>query len=60
MGQLIELTAADGHRFSAWKAMPEGPPRGGLVVIQESFGMTGQMKPCAEKFAAPPFGSIVG
>ncbi len=59
MGQLIELTAADGHRFSAWKARPEGPPRGGLVVIQEIFGMTGQMQRCAEHFAAAGYAAIL-
>jgi len=59
MGQLIELTAADGHRFSAWKATPAGPPRGGLVVIQEIFGLTEQMKRCADRFAADGYATIL-
>jgi carboxymethylenebutenolidase len=38
MGTTIELTAADGHRFAAYRAEPAGKPRGALVVIQEIFG----------------------
>jgi carboxymethylenebutenolidase len=51
MGQMIELAAADGHRFAAWQATPKSRPRGGLVVIQEIFGITEQMKRCADRFA---------
>lgn len=34
MGTTLELTAADGHRFAAYRADPPGKPRGSLVVIQ--------------------------
>lgn len=51
MSESIELAAADGHRFAAWRAVPSGKPRGGVVVIQEIFGVTGQMKRCAQRFA---------
>jgi carboxymethylenebutenolidase len=51
MSEEIELTAADGHRFTAWRAAPRGQPRGGVVVIQEIFGITEQMKRCAQRFA---------
>ena len=33
MGQMINLTAEDGHRLSAYRAAPSGPPKGGLVVV---------------------------
>lgn len=59
MGELIELTAADGHRFAAWKAMPSGQPRGGLVVIQEIFGMTEQMKRCTDRFTEAGYAAIL-
>ena len=39
----IELTAADGHRLSAWRSGPEDA-RHGLVVIQEIFGVNAHMK----------------
>ncbi|MEO8444261.1 MAG: dienelactone hydrolase family protein [Gammaproteobacteria bacterium] len=59
MGTLIELTAADGHKLAAWKAMPAGKPKGGLVIIQEIFGMTEQMKRCTERFAAAGYVAIL-
>jgi carboxymethylenebutenolidase len=59
MGELIQLTAADGHSFAAWRADPEGPPKGGVVVIQEIFGLTEQMKRCTERFAAAGYAAIL-
>ena len=52
MGRMVELTAADGHRLQVYRASPEGQPRGGLVMIQEIFGMTEQMQRCADRYAA--------
>ena len=51
MGQMISLTAADGHTFDAYKAEPSGTPKGGLVVIQEIFGINGQIRRTADYFA---------
>src|SRR5262245_14525918 len=59
MIEAIELTAADGHRLSAWKATPAGRPKGGVVVIQEIFGVTEQMKRCTEQFAAAGYLAIL-
>jgi carboxymethylenebutenolidase len=39
MGKMIELIATDGFRLSAYRAEPEGDPRGGVVVAQEIFGV---------------------
>ncbi|UCG71257.1 MAG: dienelactone hydrolase family protein [Chromatiales bacterium] len=51
MGENIQLTAADGHRFDAYQATPDGNPRGGLVVIQEVFGLTDHIKRVTDRFA---------
>jgi carboxymethylenebutenolidase len=59
MGEMIELTAADGHRLAAWKAAPQGKPRGGLVIIQEIFGITEQMKRCTDRFAEAGYLAIL-
>ena len=40
MGTNLDLTASDGHVLAAYLALPESKPRGGLVVIQEAFGVT--------------------
>ena len=52
MGTLITLTAKDGHRFGAYEAKPSGKPRGGLVVIQEIFGVNPHIRWVADGYAA--------
>ena len=52
MGQTITLTAADGHELEAYRADPEGAPTGGLVVVQEIFGVNGHIRDVCEGFAA--------
>jgi carboxymethylenebutenolidase len=52
MGHRVQLTAADGHVFTAYLAEPAGKPRGGIVVIQEIFGVTRHIRDVAEQYAA--------
>lgn len=52
MGQQITLTSADGQQVSAYRADPAGTPRGGLVLVQEIFGVNGHIRSVADKFAA--------
>lgn len=49
---MTELTAADGHRLDAWIAPAQGARRGGLVILQEIFGITEQLKSVAGRYAA--------
>ena len=58
MGQMIELTAADGHSFGAYRADPVGTPKGGLVVIQEIFGVNSHMRSVADRFAGEGYSVI--
>ena len=57
MGERIELTAADGHRFSAWKDGPAGA-RNGLVVAQEIFGVNNHMRNACAAFAAAGYAVV--
>lgn len=52
MGEFITLTADDGHTFDCYKADPTGAPKGGLVVIQEIFGVNSHMREVADSYAA--------
>jgi carboxymethylenebutenolidase len=52
MGQLINLTAADGFTFPAYVAQPAGQPKGGLVVLQEIFGVNAHIRAVADGYAA--------
>jgi len=58
MSEMINLTAEDGFRLSAYKATPSGTPRGGLVVIQEIFGVNSHIKKVADGFAADGYAVI--
>ena len=58
MGNHTELTAADGHRLSAYMAEPKSRPLGGMVVIQEIFGVTRHIRAVADQYAAAGFLAI--
>lgn len=58
MGKMIELTAPDGHKLAAYRADPAGKPRGGIVVIQEIFGVNSHIKQVADGFAADGYLAI--
>jgi carboxymethylenebutenolidase len=58
MGEMLTLTAADGHRLSAYRATPTGKPRGALVVIQEIFGVNSHIKNVTDGFAADGYVAI--
>ena len=55
MGTQVELTATDGHRLAAYLAEPKAAPRGGIVVIQEIFGVTRHIRAVADQYAAAGF-----
>ncbi len=52
MGQFIDLQAADGFQFPAYVAQPAGQPRGGVVVLQEIFGVNSHIRAVADGYAA--------
>ena len=52
MGTFVELTAADGHRLAAYRCEPLGKPRGGLVIVQEIFGVNSHIRAVADGYAA--------
>lgn len=52
MGQMIELKSADGTTFSAYVAEPTGKAKGGLVVLQEIFGVNSHIRSVADGYAA--------
>ncbi len=52
MGQTIELTATDGMKISAYRTDTAGKPRGGLVMIQEIWGVNDHNRKVADGYAA--------
>ncbi len=58
MGTWIELKAADGHGFKAYRAAPEGKPRGGIVLLQEIFGVNSHIRALVDDFAAQGYDTV--
>lgn len=58
MGETIRLTAADGVTISAYRARPKGDPKGGVVVVQEIFGVNDHIRAVADGFAADGYEAI--
>ncbi len=52
-GTMVSLTAADGHEFKAYETGPADgvPVKGGLVLVQEIFGVTDHIKQLCDSFA---------
>lgn len=58
MGTHISLTASDGFKLGAYRADPAGKPKGGLVVIQEIFGVNHHIRSVCDRFAAQGYAAV--
>jgi carboxymethylenebutenolidase len=58
MATTIELTAKDGHQLSAYRADPAGKPRGGVLVIQEIFGVNAHIRSLCDDYAKQGYVAI--
>ncbi len=58
MGHNVDLTASDGHLLAAYLAESAGKPRGGIVVIQEIFGVTRHIRDVVDQYAAAGYLAI--
>jgi len=52
MGELIEITATDGHSLSAYQAKPQGSVSGALVIVQEIFGVNEHIRKVCDAYAS--------
>jgi carboxymethylenebutenolidase len=53
----ISLTAADGHRLTAYRAGPQNAARA-LVVVQEIFGVNRHIRAVCDRFAAEGYAVV--
>ncbi len=54
----IKLTASDGHELDAFYLAPEGTPRGGVVVLQEIFGVNDHIRAIVAMYAGSGYAAI--
>jgi carboxymethylenebutenolidase len=59
VGDTVRLTSPrDGFEFGAWRSAPRDARRGGLVLIQEIFGVTAHIRDLADGFAADGYETL--
>jgi carboxymethylenebutenolidase len=58
MGHWIELRPEGAGPIRAWRADPEGRPRGAIVVIQEIFGVNAHIRAVTDRFAVDDYLAI--
>lgn len=51
MGQTIQLAASDGHKLGGYRAEPQGEAKGGVVIVQEIFGVNGHIRHVCDSYA---------
>jgi carboxymethylenebutenolidase len=58
LGKTVQGTAADGHGFSMYRADPAGDARGGLVIVQEIFGVNSHIRAVCDDYAAQGYVAV--
>ena len=58
MGQQINIPTTRTQCIGAYVAQPQGKPKGGIVVIQEIFGVNAHMRSVADRFAEAGYPAI--
>ncbi len=51
MGEMTRMTMSDGAEIAVYRAIPEGERRGGVVLVQEIFGLTEHIREMADEYA---------
>ena len=51
MGQMIRMTMSDGAEITVYHAQAKGERRGGLVLVQEIFGVTDHIRELCDEYA---------
>jgi carboxymethylenebutenolidase len=46
------------HRIGAYLAKPNGRPKGGIVVVQEIFGVTSHIRDVTDRFARAGYTAV--
>lgn len=50
-GQMIRMTMSDGAEIGVYHVVPKGPRRGGLLLVQEIFGVTEHIREQCDLYA---------
>jgi carboxymethylenebutenolidase len=51
LGKHLSLTTTDQHKLGAYRADPAGAPKGGMIVVQEIFGVNRHIRAVCDRLA---------
>ena len=57
-GSMIRVKSRDGFELDAYHVKAEGPRKGGVIVIQEIFGLSDHIKEMTDRFGAAGYEAI--
>ncbi len=57
-GEMIRVKSRDGFEFDAYHVKAQGSRKGGVIVVQEIFGLSDHIKEMAERFGAEGYEAI--
>lgn len=57
-GESVKLEATDGHGLDAYQSIPSGNVRGGVVIIQEIFGVNHHIRAVVDQYASAGYAAI--
>ena len=58
MGKQFQLTTSDKHQLGAYRADPQGTPKGGMVVVQEIFGVNHHIRAVCDRLAGLGYAAV--
>lgn len=58
MGKQFSLTSSDKFQLGAYRADPSGPSKGGIVVIQEIFGVNHHIRAVCDRLAGEGYTAV--
>src|SRR5258708_5158866 len=58
LGKQFSLTSADKFQLGAYRADPSGPAKGGIVVIQEIFGVNHHIRAVCDRLAGDGYTAV--
>jgi carboxymethylenebutenolidase len=58
LGKHVSLTASDAHKLGGYRADPADTPKGGIVVVQEIFGVNHHIRSLCDRLAAAGYVAI--
>ena len=58
MGKQFTLTSSDKFQLGAYRADPSGPSKGGIVVIQEIFGVNHHIRAVCDRLAGEGYTAV--